>query len=187
MAAQPRPKLPSQPGVALDIDAVVRAHGPQITRWAARLGGPQQDLEDVVQEVLCVVARRLPELREHAKLRSWLYRITENVVRSQRRRVRWRRWVLGSSDDVAEGVTSPYPSPLEAVQRRQAQQKVYRVLDAMSETSRAALIWFELEGLSGPEIAELTGVSVGAVWVRLHRARKQFLKHLARIESEDGR
>ena len=47
------------------------------------------------------------------------------------------------------------------------------------------LILFEIEGLSGEEIAELTGARLATVWVSLHRARVQFLARLERHEAEE--
>ncbi len=182
--AKPRALPTVETGADLDVTEVIRKHGRDVTRWAARLGGPRSDLEDVVQEVFCVVARRLHQLREPAKLRSWLFQITRNVTRSHRRRVRWRRWMLGGTDDVADGVPSMYPSPLEEVQRRQAAQILYHALDALRDKDREVIVLFEIDGLSGDEVAELTNSSPGAVYVRLHRARKRLLAEIARIEGE---
>jgi RNA polymerase sigma-70 factor (ECF subfamily) len=54
----------------------------------------------------------------------------------------------------------------------------------LNENQRAAFILFEIEELSGQEIAELKGVSVSTVWVWLHRARARFLARLAKLEGE---
>jgi RNA polymerase sigma-70 factor (ECF subfamily) len=62
-------------------------------------------------------------------------------------------------------------------------QLVYRVLDRLAEKERVLLVMFEIEEMSGAEIAEKLGVKLGTVWVRLHRARAAFVRAL---EAEGG-
>ena len=157
---------PAPPPVSPLAD-LYRAHAQTVARWASRLGGPAIDVEDVVQDVFLVVQRRLDEFRGEARIETWLYRITANMVRWRRRKEKWRRWLGGSADDVAGRLAARGPTPLEALE-------VYRALDGMRENYRSVLILFEIEGLTGAEIAQLLGVKVDTVWVWLHRARKQF-------------
>jgi RNA polymerase sigma-70 factor (ECF subfamily) len=156
----------------LDSAALFAAHADQVAGWAARLGGPMIDVEDVVQEVFVTVHRRLDRFRGEASVTTWLYGITMNVVHHQRRKARRRRWFGGHSEPV-EPVASQ-PTPLEEVERRRRARAVYRVLDEMREVNRTVLVLSEMEGLTGDRIAELTGMKVGTVWVRLHRARAEF-------------
>jgi RNA polymerase sigma-70 factor (ECF subfamily) len=156
-----------------------RTHAQTVARWASRLGGPSVDVEDVVQEVFLVVQRRLDGFRGDAHIATWLYRITANVVRWRRRKEKWRRWLAGSADDVAGRIAARGPTPLEALE-------VYRVLDGMRERYRTVLILFEIEGMTGAEIAKLMGTKPDTVWVWLHRARKQFREQSAGPLPEGG-
>ena len=166
------------------LESVYREHAQAVARWAVRLGGPNVDAEDVVHEVFLVVHAQLAGFRGDAKLSTWLYRITENVVRHRRRRERFRRWLGGSSEDVGGRVASSRPTPVEALERREAESLVYRALDRLSEKQRTLIILFEIEGCSGEEIAELTSMKVNAVWVALHRARARFLEMLEKIDPQ---
>jgi RNA polymerase sigma-70 factor (ECF subfamily) len=159
------------------IAAIYSNHGEAVARWVLRLGGPSFDGADAVQEVFAVVAERLPTFRGESKLATWLYGITENVVRQLRRRERVRRWFFGVESERIDPPAAG-PQPLEVIEQRQSNEQVYRALDRLREPYRSALILFELEGLSGQEIAELKGCNVATVWVWLHRARAQFLKQL---------
>ena len=167
-------------GATLDWEAVYRAHAADVARWAARLAGPAEDVDDLVHEVFLVVQGRLGGWRGEAKLSTWLYRITVNVVRHQRRKNRLRRWLglVPPEEPVATG-----PAPDEHAAARQALATVYRALEALSERERRVMILHELEGLTGPEIAALEGVTPSAVWVRLHRARKRFAARVAALEA----
>src|SRR5262249_28672704 len=130
------------------------------------------------QEVFLVVQRRLPEWRGDAKITSWLYRITERVVLRQRRKQRARRWLRGLAGDFAGDLPADRLSPVEELQRQQTARAVGRALEALDRDLRTALILFEVEGLTGAEIADLTGTKVATVWVRLHRARARLLARL---------
>lgn len=165
---------------------VFRLHGKDVTRWASRLD-PTLDLEDVVQEVFLTVHRNLGGWKEgRGALTTWLYRITENEVRHRRRREKWRRWLGGSAEDVAGEVPAESVRPDEALERRQGHTRFYRVLDTMKERYRTVLVLFELEGLSGEEIARLLDARPATVFVWLHRARADFLARMERLLREEG-
>lgn len=179
--------LAAKPTAApLAFDEVYRLYAPSVVRWVSRLGGPGIDLEDAVQEVFAIVDRRLAEFVPDAKLTTWLFRITMNVVRHERRKRRLWRWLRGSAEDVAGRVSSPEPSPLDDAERRSAREQVYRILDGMNERYRTVLILSELEGLGTEELAERLGVSRENLWVLLHRARANFVRRLTRVEREEA-
>ena len=156
---------------SLELSDVYQAHAPAVARWAARLGGPRVDAEDVVHDVFLVIERRLGEFRGEAKLSTWIYRITHRVVLRHLRRAKLRS-IFGALDDAAT-VASGAPSPLEEAVRSQAALQLYGALDRLSEKYRTAIILHDLEGIPAERIAEMTGVEVSTVWVRLHRGKKK--------------
>lgn len=168
----------------LELGAIYRAHAQTVARWAARLAGPLLDPEDVVQEVFLIAQRLLPGFRGEAQVTTWLFRITRNVVRHRRRRARLWRLLRDAGDDAARRAASQRPSPLEDLERLEAQATVYRVLDAMSDKYRTVFVLFEMEGLSGQEVAALMGQRLSTIWVWLHRARAQFLRELERMDQK---
>jgi RNA polymerase sigma-70 factor, ECF subfamily len=168
----------------MDVGKIYREHAEQVSRWARRLLGPHGDVEDVLHEVFLIVHRRLPEWRGEAKMGTWLYAITVRVVQDHRRRQRWspwlrlRRWL--------EADAEPPPTPLQALETRRSLELTYRLMDTLPESERSALILFELEGLSGEQIAAITGEAVGTIWVRLHRARARFRREFAKLDAGPG-
>jgi RNA polymerase sigma-70 factor, ECF subfamily len=159
------------------------AHFDFVFRVARRLGTPEAEVEDVVQDVFAVVFKKLPQFSE-GRLTTWLYRITANVVSDRHRRRRVRRafeslklWIGGSGPE----------SPDRLVEKSSASAAVEKVLERMTPKKREVFSLFELEGLSGDEISERLGVPVNTVWTRLHHARKEFLsvaKKLRYLETE---
>ena len=166
------------------LEELYRRYEKLIAHWASQLGGPQMDLDDLVQEVFVVIAHRFKEFRGDAKVTTWLFRVTENVVRNRRRRERRWRWLMVDADKKSREVPATGFGPGEELERSEARHRVYRVLDRMSEDHRNVLILFEIEGLSGEEISQLTGVRLQAVWMRLMRARRQFARRIAELEGE---
>jgi RNA polymerase sigma-70 factor (ECF subfamily) len=173
----------ARPSEPLTVAEIYRAHAADVARWASRLGAPRAELEDVVQEVFAQVHRNLDGYRGEARLTTWLFRITENVVRSHSRRNRWRRW-LGASDTAAQEVASTDPSPAENAEMRQAQALIHRALDRMSARYRTAIVLFELEDLSGEEVAERMGIRLSTLWVLLHRARAELVRQVAELRKD---
>ena len=173
-------------------DAVYREHGKTVARWASRMLGPGDDCEDVVQDVFLVVRDKLPRFDGEAQLTTWLYEITVRVAQDFRRRRRWWSWVTGRGPSPSRGrvhaaTATHEDSVADPVARLEGRERValcYRVLDGLGEANRTAFILFELEGLSGEQIAAITGTRLGTVWVRLARARRAFVERMRRLEDE---
>jgi RNA polymerase sigma-70 factor (ECF subfamily) len=179
-APSPLSAPPPAPASAPDVASLYRTYAAKVGRWAARLGGPSIEVEDVVQEVFLVAKRRLITFRADGggSVTTWLFRCTERIVKAARRKQRLRRLFGGASaDDDAAGSAIAGPIPSDELERRQEIAHVYRVLDRLPERQRKVLILFELEGLSTQEIATLVGARVGTMRVWLYRARAAFLQH----------
>jgi RNA polymerase sigma-70 factor, ECF subfamily len=170
-----REKARSQPA-PLTLEDVYRDHFDFVFRQASRLGGPGIDAEDAAQEVFIVVARKLETFDATSLITTWLYGITLNVVRSQRRRARIRRlFELGQSEEAKSD------APVRSVDRAEvldAHRIAYAILDKLAPKKREAFILAEFEGLSCEEIAQLTGSKTETIWSRLHYARKEFSERL---------
>lgn len=178
--------LAAEATAPLDTEAVFRAHGAEVSRWVRALAGPDADIEDLVQEVFIAVHRSRTSFRGDSALTTWLFGITTNLVKRHRRVQKLRSWLGGSAVEVAGERDSDAPGAEEQLARKQAQARVYRVLDTLSDKFRTAIILFELEGRPAKEIAQLYGVTPSVVWVWLHRARAQFYQELERVEQAEG-
>jgi RNA polymerase sigma-70 factor (ECF subfamily) len=171
----------------LEVGELYRLHGAEVARWAARLLGPGADVDDVVHEVFLVVQRRLPQFRGDARVTTWLYEITFRVAQGWRRRRRFRSWLGLDQADQSDALVSERPNPLQQLEVRQATETVYAVLDRLRERDRTILVLFEVERLSGEQIAALEQTSVNNVWSRIHRARARFIEAYSELEGERRR
>jgi RNA polymerase sigma-70 factor (ECF subfamily) len=174
-------------------ESVYRAHAKTVARWAMRLWGPSGDFEDVVQDAFLVVRRRLPGFRGEAEITTWLYEITVRVVQDWRRRARWWSWVTGRGQSPSRGQmqatfvpTAEMPKdPLALLEARERTRLLYRLLDELDEVHRTTFILFELDGLTGEQIASITDTRISTVWVRLSRARRKFIQRMRALEARE--
>jgi RNA polymerase sigma-70 factor (ECF subfamily) len=157
----------------LVLEEVYRDHFDFVYRCAARMGGPGFDAEDAAQEVFLVVARRLDTFDGTSRVSTWLYGITLNVVRAQRRRIAFRR-LWERSDAERARLEAPVLVSVDRAELREAHRITYEILDKMSAKKREVFILAELEDLSCEEIAAIVGTKTETVWSRLHYARNEF-------------
>lgn len=176
MARSEAEALPAA-SLSADIERLYERYAPSVERWVMRLGGPFLDVPDLVHDIFIIAHRRLPHFRGEASHSTWLFRITERVVRKRRRREALRRWVSLQVDDT-EALASDRPSPQDDAERQEQVRRLYAALEKLPEKYRTPVILYELEGMAGDEIARLLHTEVGTVWVWLHRGRAKLLKHL---------
>jgi RNA polymerase sigma-70 factor, ECF subfamily len=171
--------------VDFGVEELFRTYAAVVEKWVARLAGTAIDAEDVVQEVFLVVQRRFAEWRAEAKISTWLYRITERVVRRQRDRQRLSQWTQGLAEDFTAQIPCEGQTPAAALEGKQARSIVHEALANLPPPQREVVALFELEGLSGHEIAERTRTKYATVWVRLHRGRAAFRKRVRELSALD--
>ena len=144
-----------------------RYHGTALS-VLRRMGVPSSQLEDSCQEVFVDVFRYLPRFRREADFRTWLYRICLSRARVARRRA--RLWSLFSQWSPRVGLELTE----QPIDEGQASRQLARAIERLSEAERVVFVLFELEGLSGQEIAEVIERPQATVFRRLHDARKRF-------------
>ena len=167
-------------GDAHALDRFYRAHAKMVLAWVIRLGGPRMEAEDVAQEVFVIALKRLHTFRGDAKVTTWLFAITRNVVNNRRRRLAIRRFV---GMDRIETLADSSPSSDEHLDRSQQRHLVQTALEKLPQNQREVIVLMDLEERSAPEAAEMLGVPPGTVYSRLHYARKAFAKALKQQES----
>jgi RNA polymerase sigma-70 factor (ECF subfamily) len=143
-----------------------------VLRACRRLGLSAEDAEDAAQETFIIAHRKLAAFSE-GRLSTWLFQIASHVVTARHRRRRVREtlaslWLRGEERHA--------PAPDAVAAARQEARAVGELLARLSPKKRDVFALYELEGLSGEEIATLVGCSVATVWTRLHYARRDFMR-----------
>lgn len=169
-----RPRVESQ--TTFDLARVFDAHATFVWRVLRRLGVPDADAEDAVQEVFIVVHAKGGEYEERGSIRSWLFAISRQVASHRRRtyarseRTRAELPVSGTSAD----------DPHEAALRSEAVAIVHEFLGQLSDGQAMVFYLSDVEDMTAPEIATSLEVNVNTVYGRLRLARQQFEAFVAR-------
>lgn len=151
---------------------------PSLHRYCLRLTGDADAADDAAQEAFVRMFERGPQ-EEGPTLRLWLFRVATNLVRDRARVRSGREHLLrkhGARLDVE-------PSPEEALERRESQALVRRVLDRLPERDQQMLLMRE-EGFRYREIAGAVGVRPGSVGTLLARAEARFVRAHAAVTRE---
>ena len=164
---------------------VFREYAPRIYHIARRLLNNEADAEDVTQDVLLQVVRKLHTFRGESALPTWLHRITVNAALSHRekRANRAKHETATGDEEMLEavaaepshGVKLPRPNvhagPDELALATEQRALIDRAIARLPQLFRDVFVLADVEGIPSDEIATLLGLSVPAVKSRLHRAR----------------
>jgi RNA polymerase sigma-70 factor (ECF subfamily) len=170
---------PAHPAAQLTPERVFHDYGPRVYNLARRMLGNDADAEDVTQDVLLQVVRKLDTFRGESAFPTWLHRVTVNAALAQRRKraVLHQREVHDPFDNLAEnghppGLVRPWSvAPDQQALDRETQQLIERAIARLPEIYRDVYVLADVEGLSNAEIGDMLNLSVSAVKSRLHRAR----------------
>jgi len=135
---------------------------------------PHHAVEDLVQDVFLQAYRELPRLLDPAAVGGWLAAIARNFARDHFRRMR-------ETAELTDEHAAP-GNPGAAAEAAAVLAMVRELPDAYRET----LILRLVEGMTGPEISERTGLSPGSVRVNLHRGMKLLRERLERRSPHDN-
>src|SRR5262249_55216563 len=153
-------------------------------RSLRRLGVPSAAVDDAVQRVFLVAARKLGAVAAD-RTRAYLFAIALRVAADDRRARRRRPAASGIGLD--ELAVDGAPGADELLERARARGLMQSILDAMPLEQRTVFVLFESEQLSLTEIAELLEVPRGTVASRLRRARETFEAAVARLRARNNR
>jgi len=160
-------------------------HQQRVFGFGMKMCGDPEDAKDVAQETLLAAVRTLRDFRGDASISTWLYTVARSFCIKKRRRTKGapaRHEPLDRA--VAEKAFEPEPSPEQLLLGREAREIVAAALDDMAAEDREIVLLRDIEGLSAPEVAKVTGLSVSAVKSRLHRARLSLRERLRPLVGE---
>lgn len=162
----------------------------KIFQLAFRYLRNKEDAEEVTQDVLFKVYRKVGAFRGDAALSSWIYRITFNAAMSRLRTARYQR-----SQEDERRVTGANGEEMESTQRTdvadwsdmaderflrsQLRRRVFRAILALPAIYRAPVMLRDVQGMSTEEASAVLRVKDQTLKSRLHRGRLILRKQLA--------
>ncbi len=166
-------------------ETIVRPHFDRLYRLAWRLTGQKAEAEDLFQELLIKAFGKLDELVNIDEPGSWLARVMYNLFIDERRRFARRRLHTVEEGEMAGDGLAGLPGtddPAWDQERYERMKSLDAALSKLSQDHRVIVLLHDTEGYKLTEIHELTGVPVGTIKSRLHRARAR----LREILTADG-
>lgn len=155
-------------------DELVSRHMRRAFAVASRLLGQRQDAEDVVQESLLAALTKIDTFDQRRPFSPWLLRIVANRALNLR-----KARVVRASEPLAEETVSGGESPADAAARSELRGALERALASLPEPQRWVVQLFDVDGFTGPEIAEMLEMAEGTVRWHLHEARRALRAVLA--------
>jgi RNA polymerase sigma-70 factor, ECF subfamily len=179
-----------QQGDESALDELTKQFGTKIYQLAFRYLRNHEDAEEVTQDVLYKVFRKVGEFRGDAALSSWIYRITFNSAMSRLRSASYQRAQDEQREPVAvEGEDTTVTSAKEVADwsnmadehllRSQLRRRVVRAVLALPVIYRAPVVLRDLQGMSTEEASAMLRVKDQTLKSRLHRGRLILRKQLA--------
>ena len=176
-------------GDSAAIEELATDFGPMINQQAFKYMKNWEDAEEVAQDVLLKVVRKIALFRGDSALSSWIYRITFNTAMSRLRNGRFSRpqevliGDLAANSNHGDFLSTDARMPAflepadftymgdESVMRRQLREKVIAALQEMPDVYRVPVVLRDLQGLSTEEASEVLNVKTQTLKSRLHRGR----------------
>ncbi len=180
----------------LDFQQVYAEFQPKILHYLTRMVG-EPEAEDLTQEVFARVYRALGSFRGESKLSTWIYRIATNAALDKLREPAFRQIAqdgLPEDPDAAEFEVEDQdvwtgeekPTPEQQVFFKERVDCYCDFIKALPQNYRAVVALSELGELAASDIADLLGLSLDVVKIRLHRGRLRLLQELkSHCKAED--
>ncbi len=165
--------------MSLDWNELYRSVFPDLVRFLHRKVWDPERARDLAQEAFVRALEHEPR-----KPKAWLFQVAANLARDEARTVlrRKRHLALLKSDEVVRQGGMPDPANEVVVRERAARARA--ALESLGERDREALLLWDA-GMGYPDIARLTGLSVGSVGTTLARARRRLAEAYEEMEKGD--
>jgi RNA polymerase sigma-70 factor (ECF subfamily) len=154
--------------LAGDVDAyavLVTRHRPRMARYAVRMLGNRDDAQEALQDAFVRAYRALGRCDDPERFGSWLFSILVNRCRTTGARSTRRARTFVTDDVAARAASQNHPAEQAAWR-----EEIDRALDQLDPDQREAFLLKHVEGLSYDEMADVTGVGVSALKMRVKRA-----------------
>jgi RNA polymerase sigma-70 factor, ECF subfamily len=149
----------------------------RLLRYVVSLGVPAHDGEEIIQEVFTALFLHLHRGRSRTNLRGWIFRVAHNLALKHCHANHKARDIVESDKTFWATQSDPAPNPEEQMVGSQRQERLRAILRALPRQDQCCL-YLRAEGLRYREIAEILGMSLGAISISL-------TKSLARMRRAD--
>jgi RNA polymerase sigma-70 factor (ECF subfamily) len=148
----------------------------KVRKFILALVKDQWVADDLIQETFLRVQQNLGTLKDSSKLSSWIFRIAYNLCQDHFRQWKAARRKGSTGMEQIEGLEEAFIQELfiqKELEQREMGECVQNQIDLLPEPLRTVLVLFDIMECSHQEIADILGITVKNVKVRVHRARQK--------------
>lgn len=174
-----------------DFEREAVPHMNAVFNFALRMTGDEDDANDLVQETYLKAFRFFDKFEKGTNCKAWLFRIMKNsYINDYRKAVKEPNKV--DYEDVQNFYENVKSDEIDSKHYEQdafsnlLDDEITKVLSALPEDFRTAIILSDIEGFTYEEIADFVDIPVGTVRSRLHRARKMLYAQLYDYAKDKG-
>jgi RNA polymerase sigma factor (sigma-70 family) len=146
----------------------------KLYRFALNIVGDPMDAEDVIQDLLIKIWKRLDQFESLDNKEAWCMTVTRNLAIDK---VRNRKVHLHDIDDYSH-IKDNSVAQDKALEDDERYQNIMKLVDKLPEKQKQIVFLRDVEGYSYQEIAEMTDTTIDFVKISLHRARKTLKEQL---------
>ena len=177
------------------VERAVAALEETVYSFAMKVCGHREDAEDTMQETLVKAYQQMDRFEDSRAMVVWLYKVAKNFCLMSRRQSKFAPRQKLSLDDLMPAhdganrgvaVADPGELPDEAAIRSELRRRLERAVLQLPKSYRLIVILRDMEGLTNEEVAEVMGLPLATVKMRLHRARLFLRRELERGEERKG-
>jgi RNA polymerase sigma-70 factor (ECF subfamily) len=168
----------------LEFQNIHETFRPKIHRYLTRLVG-EHEAEDLTQEVFVKISRTLSTFRGESQLSTWIYRIATNAAIDKMRTSSFQQDAqkdsLDDTDEIEDQVAwaeEEIPTPEQQLMQKDMYECFGDFVENLPTNYRTVVVLSELGELTNHEIAEILGLSLDTVKIRLHRGRTRLFQEL---------
>jgi len=166
------------------LEEVVRAAYGPVRRWALVQTGDPVEADDLTQDVLIRMIRRLDSYHGDSGFSTWLYAMTRNAA-IDRFRSRARRTRLGDDPRIRwEAEAAAKHDPYNTLQTNELRTLIESFFEELPQRQREVFDLVELQGIPAPEVARLLGIEPVSVRANLFKARKRIRARILETSPE---
>ena len=169
----------------MEFQEIYKEFYPKITRYLGRLTSNKEEVEDMAQEVFIKVNSGLEKFEGRSSLSTWIYKIATNTANDRFRSVSFQKgtkqtlsgeFLEENKEDKNVWTGQKENISDKILEKKEMNSCIKRYVEDINENYNAVFVLSEYEGFKNQEIADILGLSLDTVKIRIYRARTQLKK-----------
>lgn len=170
-------------------ESLIKKYHDLVLNLLFRMGGDREEAEDLAQEVFVTVFKQIDTFRGDSSISTWICRIASNHHKNRQRYLKHRQHysrpevdsdrIEGSDASETMRTSARISRPDEMVEGLQMEALVQGAINELDDEQRLIVVLRDVQNMAYEEISTITGLPLGTVKSRLHRARMVLKEKLA--------